>query len=434
MTHLLAELLENATVFSPPGTPVVVTGMRAERRYVISITDEGIGMADDRLAAANALLKRPPATGLALSRTLGLHVVGNLATRYGITAQLRRSATGGITAVVALPAKVLARLARPEDMADERDRYAPEGPVVAVPVDDEGSTESAAFFDRALEAVIEAPTTERPVFEPVFDSQPDAGFEPVAPPYDHEVDLQIDARPDRSYEPATAPNESVVDPVIEAQPVGRVAPEALVFTAEAVFVGSPPAASESIDWQPAFTAESRPSAAGSAPTPPPAPAPTPPPAPAATEHPAPPPTAVPMPAPAAGPVAQPTGTRAGGQEIPLVESTPLSRRVPGAAFGGTPDPAAAAPRPGRADAPGCADGRAAADRPAVDRSAADVGVGAEAADAGSAPVPQARPAERPPARRRAAPAPRACARPARPAPSGYPRGPHRRDPRRRSRR
>ena len=45
----------------------------------------------------------------------GLHVVGNLATRYGIAVQLRRAATGGITAVVALPAKVLARLPRPED-------------------------------------------------------------------------------------------------------------------------------------------------------------------------------------------------------------------------------------------------------------------------------------------------------------------------------
>ena len=60
VTHLLAELFENATVFSPPGTPVVVTGMRAERRYVISITDEGIGMTDERLAAANALLAKPP--------------------------------------------------------------------------------------------------------------------------------------------------------------------------------------------------------------------------------------------------------------------------------------------------------------------------------------------------------------------------------------
>ena len=332
-------------------------------------------------------------------------MVGNLAARYGIDVQLRRSATGGITAVVALPAKVLARLARPEDMADERDRYAPEGPVVAVPVDDDGSTESAAFFDRALEAVIEAPTTERPVFEPVFDSQPDAGFEPVAPPYDHEVDPQIDARPGRSYEPAAAPNESVVDPVIEPRSrSARVAPEALVFTRRSRvrrFAAAP--ASESIDWQPAFTAESRPSAAGSAPTPPPAPAPTPPPAPAATEHPAPPPTAVPMPAPAAGPVAQPTGTRAGGQEIPLVESTPLSRRVPGAAFGGTPDR-----RRGRADAPGCADGRAAADRPAVDRSAADVGVGAEAADAGSAPVPQAAPPSAPGSTASPARAPSVC--------------------------
>ena len=56
VTHILAELLENATSFSPPGSPVVVAGMLAERRFVVSITDEGIGMDDDRLNGANALV------------------------------------------------------------------------------------------------------------------------------------------------------------------------------------------------------------------------------------------------------------------------------------------------------------------------------------------------------------------------------------------
>ena len=113
VTHILAELLENATTFSPPGTPVVVAGMLAERRFVVSITDEGIGMDDQRLAAANALLQAPPAPGLSLSRTLGLHVVAHLATRYGVRVQLRRSATNGVTAIVALPATVLTRITEP---------------------------------------------------------------------------------------------------------------------------------------------------------------------------------------------------------------------------------------------------------------------------------------------------------------------------------
>ena len=73
VTHILAELLENATSFSPPGTPVVVAGMLAERRFVVSITDEGIGMDDDppqRLRTPS--WRRRPRPGLSLSRTLGL--------------------------------------------------------------------------------------------------------------------------------------------------------------------------------------------------------------------------------------------------------------------------------------------------------------------------------------------------------------------------
>jgi len=112
VSHLLAELLENAAAFSPPSAPVVVAGRRIDRRFVISITDEGIGMDDERLAAANALLARPPAPGLSLSRTLGLHVVAHLAQRHGIHVQLRRSPGTGLTAVVALPTAVLARVER----------------------------------------------------------------------------------------------------------------------------------------------------------------------------------------------------------------------------------------------------------------------------------------------------------------------------------
>jgi HAMP domain-containing protein len=114
VTHILAELLENATSFSPPGTAVVVAGMLTERRFVVSITDEGIGMDEDRLAVANRLLQSPPPPGLSLSRTLGLHVVAHLARRYNIRVQLRRAAVGGVSAIVALPAAVLARLSEPE--------------------------------------------------------------------------------------------------------------------------------------------------------------------------------------------------------------------------------------------------------------------------------------------------------------------------------
>jgi len=133
VTHILAELLENATAFSPPGTPVVVAGMLAERRFVVSITDEGIGMDDARLAAANALLQAPPPPGLSLSRTLGLHVVAHLATRYGVRVQLRRSAASGLTAIVALPSTVLTHLGDPAPTSPAAAPAAPVIPTVVMP-------------------------------------------------------------------------------------------------------------------------------------------------------------------------------------------------------------------------------------------------------------------------------------------------------------
>ncbi len=108
LTHLVAELLENATAFSPPQTPVTVGGRMLDQRFVIGVTDRGIGMDEPRIAAANALLARPPAPGLALSRTLGLHVVAHLAARHGIHVQLRAASPSGVTALVVLPRTVLA--------------------------------------------------------------------------------------------------------------------------------------------------------------------------------------------------------------------------------------------------------------------------------------------------------------------------------------
>jgi signal transduction histidine kinase len=115
VTHLLAELLENATSFSPPTAPVIVAGRPHESRYVITITDEGIGVDEDRLSRANALLIRPPAPGLSLSRTLGLHVVAHLAARHGIHIQLRPAVGTGVAAVIALPATILTHVVETPD-------------------------------------------------------------------------------------------------------------------------------------------------------------------------------------------------------------------------------------------------------------------------------------------------------------------------------
>ncbi len=113
IAHLLSELMENATQFSPPDTRVEVVGHRGAEGYTISITDHGIGMSEQQLADANELLARPPLLGLTLARTLGFIVVSRLAARHEITVRLVPSPNGGVTAIVILPASVLAAAPAP---------------------------------------------------------------------------------------------------------------------------------------------------------------------------------------------------------------------------------------------------------------------------------------------------------------------------------
>jgi HAMP domain-containing protein len=184
VTHLLAELLENATGFAPPDTSVVVSGQALDRRYLVTITDEGIGMEDKRLLEANQLLARPPAAGLTLSRTLGLHVVGHLAARHGIHVQLRRVPGAGLSAVVAIPATIIVA---PGDLVSERPpsaaapaipaeafatepSFAAAPPVVAETVDGRAPVAWRPAQPAAMPRRV-APTTAEPV-EPV---------EPVVP-------------------------------------------------------------------------------------------------------------------------------------------------------------------------------------------------------------------------------------------------------------
>jgi signal transduction histidine kinase len=123
LAHLLSELMENATQFSPPDSTVEVVGSRTpEGDYQITVADRGIGMSAEQIADANTLLASPPPVGLALSRSLGFIVVGRLARRLRVSVRLSASPAGGITAIVDLPAAVLsgdaeAALAPPLDPA-----------------------------------------------------------------------------------------------------------------------------------------------------------------------------------------------------------------------------------------------------------------------------------------------------------------------------
>lgn len=109
LAHLFSELLENATQFSPPESPVEVTGVRhPDGSYLISCVDHGIGMTTDQLANANDVLQNPPELGLGLTRSLGFIVIGRLAARLGVQIELTHTPNGGITAIADIPSSVLA--------------------------------------------------------------------------------------------------------------------------------------------------------------------------------------------------------------------------------------------------------------------------------------------------------------------------------------
>ena len=106
LVHLLAELVDNGTSFSPPGTRVEVRGNLVGRGVVVEVEDQGLGMTVGQRDQLNALLHEPPDFQIvALSRQtrLGLFVVAQLATRHGVLVTLADSAYGGTRAIVLIP-------------------------------------------------------------------------------------------------------------------------------------------------------------------------------------------------------------------------------------------------------------------------------------------------------------------------------------------
>ena len=107
--HLIAELVENATVFSPPNTRIEVRAERVGTGMVAEVEDRGLGLSAEELDDINARLASPAEFDLAHSEQLGLFVVSRLAVRHAIKVSLRRSVYGGTTAVVLLPFGVVVR-------------------------------------------------------------------------------------------------------------------------------------------------------------------------------------------------------------------------------------------------------------------------------------------------------------------------------------
>lgn len=107
VVRLVAELFDNATRFSPPGTQVVAEARRLGDQLIIQVEDRGVGMSAEQTSQLNAWLAAPPAMELTTFRRMGLAVVGRLASRHGIRIELHSSPQSGTVAYAALPPRSL---------------------------------------------------------------------------------------------------------------------------------------------------------------------------------------------------------------------------------------------------------------------------------------------------------------------------------------
>ncbi|GLX05535.1 nitrate- and nitrite sensing domain-containing protein [Microbispora sp. NBRC 16548] len=131
VVHLIAELLENATVFSPPQTKVAVRGEVVANGLAVEIEDRGLGLTPEEYDEINARLADPPEFDLADSDRLGLFVVGQLAARHEIGVVLRGSPYGGTTAIVLIPRTLMMEEGSPAALAGPAPRGAHAKPALA---------------------------------------------------------------------------------------------------------------------------------------------------------------------------------------------------------------------------------------------------------------------------------------------------------------
>jgi hypothetical protein len=110
LIHLLAELVDNATAFSPPDATVTVRGNAVGKGVVVEVEDQGLGIEYAKREQLNETLRHPPGfqeMTVSGQRHIGLFVVGQLAQRHGIAVSLQDSAYGGVKAIVLIPARLV---------------------------------------------------------------------------------------------------------------------------------------------------------------------------------------------------------------------------------------------------------------------------------------------------------------------------------------
>lgn len=128
--HLVAELVDNATSFSPPGSAVHMTSTVVARGVIVDVADRGLGMNDEICQWANQMMSEPPefdAMALKADASLGLFVVARLAARLGVKVMFDASRYGGTRATILIPSAILAPEDQVPDNADPEFREAARG-------------------------------------------------------------------------------------------------------------------------------------------------------------------------------------------------------------------------------------------------------------------------------------------------------------------
>ncbi|MEV4947110.1 ATP-binding protein [Streptomyces sp. NPDC053755] len=137
LIHLLAELLDNATTFSPPHTPVEVTASEVPSGIAIEIEDRGVGLTEEVRQRVERVMAQSGSTihlaGLGEVTQLGLPVVSRLARELGCDVDLRTSAYGGVRAVVLVPRRLITTVPQPVVRTPPPVRRRMGGPVMPRP-------------------------------------------------------------------------------------------------------------------------------------------------------------------------------------------------------------------------------------------------------------------------------------------------------------
>src|SRR6266699_2269493 len=174
VVHLLAEIVENATIFSPKDTPVHVAAQELTSGGVlIEVSDSGVGIPEARLTQMNWRQDNPPVIDVSVSRHMGLFAVERLAERHGVRVRLRARSPRGLIALVWLPDSVIERGSgpslwpggRPGRQTGATTRRTGGGHGTAVP---SATNNGQSAYDR-LAAVTSAPAAALPR-EPVPDA------------------------------------------------------------------------------------------------------------------------------------------------------------------------------------------------------------------------------------------------------------------------